>query len=429
MNQLSLQLSGDSKRYTKSVIIKNDSSLDIAEAFGIESDYERKLYDVTVPNFKILMITGESGSGKTTLAKDIVKDYKHTTPPPFNKDIPVYQNFKGESIESQLKMLTRVGLGDAVLFLTPYKFLSDSQQARFRIAWAVYSNPDDEVVFIDEFLSTLDRKTAQAVAYSLSKLFLTQEKKVILTTAQNDLNDYARADVVLQGSAFPSEFKAYKPQETALFEGLRFEYADKDFYRELRLAELHYKGKYTGGAKEYLIAWLDDEVVGVLLSTNHMWDDGRRISRLVVHPSYRGCGFGKKLVQRYLKDYPDTDVVASMSKFNPVFERAGMQEVAPSIIKSPPKMKSTLKKLGFDATKWHSREYCNAFCRDKNNRKELSVFSKHATKLVQPGGKKLTVDEISDVMIKDQQTCGRVLYQLRDREMGKFVHGRYKKEM
>jgi hypothetical protein len=56
------------------------------------------------------------------------------------------------------------------------------------------------------------------------------------------------------------------------------------------------------------------------------------ISRVVVHPKYRTIGLGVKLVKEtlHLAGTPCVEALAVMAKYNPFFERAGMQKVAES---------------------------------------------------------------------------------------------------
>lgn len=56
----------------------------------------------------------------------------------------------------------------------------------------------------------------------------------------------------------------------------------------------------------------------------------RTISRIIVHPSYRGVGVASLLVRTYL-DYPLTpltETLSAMGRVSPLFARCGMREVA-----------------------------------------------------------------------------------------------------
>lgn len=393
----------------------------ITEAFGIDAGYAQKICDMEIPDdYDILYITGESGSGKSSILNAI-------STPNNIPDVPKEPLFKwcGESLENQQKaveILSYVGLSDATMFVNYYSNLSDSQKARARIALMVIKG--ENPVVVDEFLSTLDRKTACAVAYCVQKVLRKFNIRAIFASAHEDIIPFLKPSHIVKGKSYPSRFisEKYVPkQDNIILDNVAFFYGDKNLYRELYLGDIHYKGKYTGGTKEYLFAEYDGEVIACLVSIYRMSDGGRRIARVVVHPSYRGIGIGHSMVQRYLHDYKNVDVVASMAKFNPVFEKAGMVRAPDSKVQSPSGLKTELQKNGFDASAWFSKSYCDEFMSSAENRVLLSNFAKYATNLVQPGGAHLTEKEVADKILQDNTTAGRVLYGLRDRTLAKYV--------
>lgn len=393
----------------------------ITEAFGIDAGYHHKICDIDVPDeYSVLYVTGESGSGKSVLLNAMFANYEPESIP----TAPLFL-WGGESVEQQrftMRMLTLVGISDAVLFINTYERLSDSQKARARIALELMSGK--ETIVVDEFLSTLDRKTAKPVAYCIQKAVRQMGKRLVVATAHSDLGVYLKPDYIIYGTAFPSDFTCSKCEWSnthPILNDVKLVYGDKVDYRNLRLAELHYKGKYTGGTKEYLFAKYDGRTIGVLVSTYNRSTGGRRISRVVVHPSYRGVGVGQSLVRKYLSDFNSVDVVAAMGLINPVFEKAGMTRVANSIIKSPAGLEKNLISLGLDVSLWGSPSWCSEVCKDEVVREMLSAYAKNASDLVCPGGKYLSVEEIAIKIKSDSTTAGRVLYGLRQRELAKYI--------
>lgn len=397
----------------------------IAESFGITGGYVNKIAEIDIPNdWDILYITGESGSGKTTILHEIQKQLNV-------EDIEITEEMKnkplfligGEDEQSQvktLKMFTDVGLSDAVLWLNTYEQLSDSQKARFEIA--IKMSLSDTVV-VDEFLSTLDRETAKPVSYSIQKAVRKAGKKLIVTTAHEDLNDYLQPTYTICGKSFPSRWEISKNDndfDNKILKNTVVKYGTKEDYRFARLGELHYKGKYTGGAKDYVFAYYNGNMIGVLVAIYNMHTGGRRIARVVVHPSYRGCGVGKTMVQKYIKDYPNTDVVASMALYNPIFEKAGMTRVKDVEIKSPNGLRKKLAEFEFKENKWNDKKYLSDFCKNKDVRNMLSSFSGKATSLVCPAGHYLTDAEIKEKIQNEVFTASRVLFGFRYRKMAKY---------
>lgn len=400
-------------------IIPPSGSHFITEAFGIEAGYENKiLCDIDMPEVlpSIVYITGESGCGKSTLLKEMNLMTKQV-------EIPSEPLFKWvEDEDKALSLLTLVGLGDATMFISTYNILSDSQKARARIYLDLLS--DKDIIVIDEFLSTLDRATAKSVSFCLQKAIRSQNKTLIAVTAHSDLEEYLQPDFMLVGKGFPSRWISKDKREffnNPFTERVTFRYDAKEWYRKCRLGELHYKGKYTGGTKEYLVMSLNGEDIGFIVSTYRMQDGGRRISRFVVHPSYRGVGLGTLLVKTYLKDYPTADVVSVMGTYNPVFEKSGMIKLPDIKTKVDRKLLTLLEANGFMRNNWHSKSYCGTMAELYPIREALASISKNVSYLVCPGGKYLKDDEVKEKILNNPTLAGRVLWNIRPKTMAKYI--------
>ena len=158
----------------------SDRVVATAEAFGLGLDkWERFTVfdnvDLKIGLKDVVYITGDSGSGKSVLLRALEKDIKHDlkltsinlndVKPDVSK--PLIETV-GESVEEGLALLSRVGLGDAFLFLRTFDQLSDGQKYRYKIAKMIESGA--QFWILDEFVATLDRDTAKVVAWNLQKI-------------------------------------------------------------------------------------------------------------------------------------------------------------------------------------------------------------------------------------------------------------------
>ena len=226
-------------KITKSFILTPDTDSNlITEAFGIDNNFNLKICDIEIPDktkWDILYITGESGSGKTTILKEICPSYVFSSIP----STPLYK-WNGESENEQIKcieILTKCGISDATMFISTFNQLSDSQQVRAKIALEIINHKS--LIVIDEFLSTLDRSTAKAVAFSIQKLIRKENIKAIFSTAHNDLTNYLKPDYIIEGQSFPSKFTVKKnnwDSTNPFMNQISFHYGDKTEYRTLSLA-------------------------------------------------------------------------------------------------------------------------------------------------------------------------------------------------
>ena len=112
---------------------------------------------------------------------------------------------------------------------------------------------------------------------------------------------------------------------------------------------------------------------GRKLSVDEINRDLSLISRVIVHPKYRTIGLGVKLVKEtlLLAGKPYVETVAVMAKYNPFFERAGMQKIKES---TPSKHVldaiEKLRSLGFNQILLSS-EKTNMRALEKMSKKEI----------------------------------------------------------
>jgi len=402
------------------------------DAFGLESEHIFSPFKgLELPDVPpmITHIIGESGSGKSQLSK-ILSEKWNLDIPECPADDAICCEFIGhtkDSIDKMIYYLNYVGLSDARLYYTEYKYLSDSQKFRAVLAYNFATNDSNGYIF-DEFLSTLDRETAKSIAFLIQKLVRKENIKVVLTTAHNDLIEYLSPDLLIKGYAFPERFKVIKYGGKLHKIDYHIEYSSKENYRECRLGEIHYKAKYTGGSKEHFVAktfygdnigWLVTAAVGKDIEKK------RRIARVVVHPSYRGIGIGTELVKHYIKWAKDNGIkkvfaVSALGKFNPFFDKAEMDKCDDYIVKPKPAFIKELIDNKFNVDKWFSKEYCIEVCNDLALRKVIVKHSTNINRIINPGGKKMTIKESKDMILADSGQSGRYLWTLRPRILAKY---------
>src|ERR1019366_1007073 len=195
----------------------------------------------------------------------------------------------------------------------------------------------------------------------------------------------------------------------------------KDAYQQSRLGEIHYKGKYVGGKQEYFSARMGDDIVGWLVGTmsrNASW----RIARVVVHPTYRSCGIGKRLIRAYLKLRPDAYTVAAMARFNPVFERAGMQRVDDLDLQPP----TCLKGIPLTPAQWADKSVCEKLL---ENKKYLDIMVTNADKLgvdthprgIRPGEPGSSYTSMKQLFRDFPNVAAQALWRQRPHRLAKYV--------
>jgi len=329
----------------------------VAEAFGLGVDQfqQHVIYDdveLKIGPADVVYITGESGSGKSVLLKRLERELAQETVNIKNVRVdpkkPLIDTI-GKTLEEGLELLSRVGLNDAFLFVRRYNQLSDGQKYRYRIAKMIETGKQYWVM--DEFAATLDRDTAKIVAYNVQKLARQLGKAVLAATTHTDLLEDLKPSVhvhkrfgkEIQVKYFPNEINktCSLTEEMHIAEGTREDYK--------KLAAFHYRSSRLPAPFKTFALKHREETVGVIVySFSPAICFGRKqalgrtptmqelihefawISRVVLHPKYRTIGLGARLVKETLPlvNRPYIETTAVMAKYNPFFERAGMQKIA-----------------------------------------------------------------------------------------------------
>lgn len=346
----------------------------IREMFGLNrsGDLREVLYEnfhMLISTGQIVVVIGPSGSGKTTLIQSAAKfepqavmlGHESLT----NNDCPVVACLKGGSLSEKLEVLSRCGLAEATLLIRPAKNLSGGQMYRLATAmtiWRAIHSRKRRLILADEFASTLDTPTAQALAVGVRKLVSKYNLSLLISTPRQELVRFLAPDRIivkplnrpcfeLDDTAVksvrrhPSIHWQIKPGEIADYHELgRFHYlagrpaALKRIWT-IPVPRRHRKpgwpdiaavlvvsppvlncrgrnvatdGRYAGANRRLAVARLNREL--------------ECISRVIVHPIYRGCGLAVRLVKHALThaSAPLVEALAAMGAVHPFFELAGM---------------------------------------------------------------------------------------------------------
>ena len=204
---------------------------------------------------------------------------------------------------------------------------------------------------LDEFTSTLDRDTAKIVAYNLQKLARQTGKAVIAATTHKDLQKDLAPNVHIHKQFGKQVTIKYHPKakttQCSLLKQIRTEQGTIQDYKTL--SPFHYRtAKTTAPRKIFTLKRKNQTIAAIVYSyppplcfgRSRTWKGNLKelneqvstITRVVVHPKYRSIGLGTKLVQETLPlaGTACVETIAVMAKYNPFFEKAGMQKIAQS---------------------------------------------------------------------------------------------------
>jgi len=428
----------------------------VCEAFGLGVDEAKHFmfFDDFSLNFRrgnVIYVTGDSGGGKTLLLRAF-KDFFGEEAAVLS-DLEIYPDETlvegvGRDVKEAIEILSLCGLNDAFLFLRKFKELSDGQKYRYRLAKLV-DQRERTVWIIDEFCATLDRVMARIVAYLVQKTARKLGKTLVAATTHFDLVEDFQPDILVE-KGFEKDVNVtnldFKPKHCSIFKDVCVRKGSFEDYR--KLSRFHYRTKDENesvgqviGVRDCFKLLFHDDLIGVIVYSSSYLnlkprnmvfgeryvytprdlakarlinEEIARISRVVIHPKFRGIGLGAFLVRETLPkvNAKVVEVLAVMAKYNPFFEKADMVRVdyrrdETSIEK---KIRGFLEAHNFDFTFAQSKTYCRSFFSELNNQDKQALLEYLSEFASQPFIKVETITP--DLLTRTLSSEGVYLYRI-----------------
>jgi len=358
----------------------------VARPFGLTDGQREVLWDrfrLALWPGEITAVVGPSGAGKSVLLDAIAARVPRAIrlqPGRLGRLRRPAVDLLAGPLTDRLDLLSRCGLAEATALVCPARRLSGGQRHRLALAVALGEakrRGEPTVVLADEFAATLDETTAEVLCAQIRRLVRGSELSLVVASARATggwLEALAPDRIVVKPLGEPAKVLP-GPQADAAglaegaggcrlagalarLAGLPVERGSLADYRAL--GRYHYlAGPPAAHKRVYVLrvpSWqrrLGTPARAAVLvvsppltlcrgrnaalprryTTPSLSAGLRRlnrevetISRVVVHPMYRGCGLAVRLVRHVLATArtPLVEALAVMGGVNPFFERAGL---------------------------------------------------------------------------------------------------------
>ena len=356
----------------------------LAEIFGLEGGLSERLYDqfdLTLAAGEIVAVIGPSGSGKSVLLRHLLRRLPGSVWLEHESlsqcDWPAISVLAGvdadgrpkndpRSLGRRMALLARCGLAEPAALITPARSLSAGQLHRLALAKALWCAADGRgspVILADEFAASLDWPTGRSLAGQVHRLIKGSRAGLVVATHRWDILDDLRPDRILvkplgEAPRFIRRRRWLSAAARARQPRWRIRRGSLADYRAL--GRFHYltgppaahkrvyvipapRGDRTfGGPAVAAVAVVSPPVLqcrlrnavtgGRYCHSPRRLAGGRlnaeveTISRVIVHPMYRGQALAVRLVRHVLATTPMAmvEALAVMGRYHPFFERGGM---------------------------------------------------------------------------------------------------------
>lgn len=280
------------------------------------TDYIQEHFDLTVQDtckvmvprlntsrlpskWNIGVVCGASGSGKSTILRDLrreIYDDDVIPSPNFDCNKTLISNFANMSPQDATLLLSQMGLACVPTWIRPYNVLSNGEQYRAQLAKLVADSENEEIIFVDEYTSVVDRNVAMAMSNALQKYVRKHNKRIILATCHYDVFDWLRPDWIFdlnKGGALLEGDYLRRPRPSIELQVYR---TTCDTWE--RFKKYHYMtSALNEAAMCFVFTWNNKMVAfySVLPQPSGMYKNAYRGHRLVVLPDFQGLGIGGKV--------------------------------------------------------------------------------------------------------------------------------------
>ena len=306
-NPQHLKTSNEFEEYQK-IVLKSQVKRDRYTEY-IQNAFDLKVTDVSkvcIPDtlkidnlgdWNIGVICGASGSGKSTILKHLAeKEGSTISQPHFDNDKCLISNFDNLEPKEATLLLSQMGLASVPTWIRPFNVLSNGEQYRASLAKTVSELQGNDIAFIDEYTSVVDRNGAMSMSNALQKYIRRHNKRIILATCHYDIFDWLRPDWIydlnkggvlergdyLRRTRPPIELQVYR--------------TTSDTWE--RFKKYHYMtAELSLSATCFVFVWNNKMVAfqSILPLPSGNFNNGYREHRLVVLPDFQGIGLGIKV--------------------------------------------------------------------------------------------------------------------------------------
>lgn len=177
------------------------------ESYDIQ-DREKTVTEIPIPSdndmneimndkdFNIFLICGRSGSGKSTILRNIAD--KDVNMPSYDNSRCVISQFPSLTEEQACDLLSGVGLSSVPIWLRKPNELSNGERARLDVCKSIYdaSENGENIVFIDEFTSVVNRDAAKSMSFALQRYARQNGMRLVIASCHFDIIDWLQPDYI-----------------------------------------------------------------------------------------------------------------------------------------------------------------------------------------------------------------------------------------